>query len=166
MCCSNTQNSPTLRHRLLVAASHPGLFADLSWRWRARRHLQAEDTGAGQPGVGAAPTADHLQHTSCPQVSSHLPSLITEWLLVEPNMALEYNVLIVIVVGLHHSKCLRGHHLGTRSNKTERNVFVVLLAVINVPICFPIRRKIVVAKQNYRCAGCGTRIDPGMAITP
>lgn len=25
----------------------------------------------------------------------------------------------------------------------------------------PIRRKIVVAKQNYRCAGCGTRIDPG-----
>lgn len=24
-----------------------------------------------------------------------------------------------------------------------------------------IRRKIVVAKQNYRCAGCGTRIDPG-----
>ena len=26
---------------------------------------------------------------------------------------------------------------------------------------WPIRRKIVVAKQNYRCAGCGTRIDPG-----
>lgn len=25
----------------------------------------------------------------------------------------------------------------------------------------PNRRKIVVAKQNYRCAGCGTRIDPG-----
>lgn len=28
---------------------------------------------------------------------------------------------------------------------------------------FIFRRKIVVAKQNYRCAGCGTRIDPGMA---
>lgn len=39
-----------------------------------------------------------------------------------------------------------------------------MFVFINVSsFSFPIRRKIVVAKQNYRCAGCGTRIDPGIA---
>jgi len=33
--------------------------------------------------------------------------------------------------------------------------------------CFSsVRRKMDVAKQNYRCAGCGTRIDPGMTSKP
>lgn len=34
-----------------------------------------------------------------------------------------------------------------------------VLCCLNILSC--VRRKIVVAKQNYRCAGCGTRIDPG-----
>lgn len=55
-----------------LAAAHPGLAAHLSWWWRACRHLQAEDTGAWQPGVGAATAADHLQRASCTQVSSAL----------------------------------------------------------------------------------------------
>lgn len=55
-----------------LAAAHPGLAAHLSWWRRACRHLQAEDTGAWQPGVGAATAADHLQRTSCTQVSSAL----------------------------------------------------------------------------------------------
>lgn len=71
MCSNDTQNWLTQLLCSLLAAAHPWLSADLTWRWWTRRHLQAKDSGPRQPGVGAAPTADHLQHSSCPQVSPH-----------------------------------------------------------------------------------------------
>lgn len=41
-----------------------------------------------------------------------------------------------------------------------------VVCVFTYTFFFSVRRKIVVAKQNYRCAGCGTRIDPGMTSSP
>ncbi len=60
-------------------------------------------------------------------------------------------------------------------SKVLPTVFVLFVVKVRPPLSllvrkiyltytfsFPVRRKIVVAKQNYRCAGCGTRIDPGI----
>uniref|UniRef100_A0A8C4DXF0 Rubicon autophagy regulator n=1 Tax=Dicentrarchus labrax TaxID=13489 RepID=A0A8C4DXF0_DICLA len=59
------------------------------------------------------------------------------------------------------------HDIYKLSHSSARCLFLptvlALCPLFNLCCCdffFPVRRKIVVAKQNYRCAGCGTRIDP------
>lgn len=47
----------------------------------------------------------------------------------------------------------------------QKNSGILSMVQGNLIVFFPFRRKIVVAKQNYRCAGCGTRIDPGTTTT-
>lgn len=60
-----------------AAAAHPRLPAHLPRRRRARRHLQAEDSSARKPGMGAAAAADHLQHPPCSQVSQEREAGVT-----------------------------------------------------------------------------------------
>lgn len=60
-----------------AAAAHPRLPAHLPRRRRARGHLQAEDSSARKPGVGAAAAADHLQHPPCSQVSQEQEAGVT-----------------------------------------------------------------------------------------
>lgn len=39
-------------------------------------------------------------------------------------------------------------------------VLTILIFVCSVSLCV-IRRKVILAKQNYRCAGCGAKVETG-----
>lgn len=51
--------------------------------------------------------------------------------------------------------------------KVVDNIFLILTfecLVITFYIIFVYRRKVLISKQNYRCAGCGVKIEQGALV--
>lgn len=94
-----------------AAAAHPRLPADLTRRRGTRRHLQAEDSSARKPGMGATATTNHLQHSPCAQVSQEQEACVTftpspwwqEVLLCLPGCFRDFMIHVKLLVAQKHS---------------------------------------------------------------